>query len=540
LRALLIIIDGLSYELLEKYRDELPNIRTLINEGAYGRLDSVFPALTPVAIASLITGVTPKTHGITAPKIFVRGRKLSDPISAFSSEGLLVDPIWYHLGKRGKKVIVASSPQALPDRWNLPNVKLIDPFRMKVRRCSEAFFLREGEWRVHGKTWLVSKEGSRYEIAYPGETDYSIIRINVGEREGPIVFSAKCKDRELTGLAFLAAKEEGVYVSPAAYQTYEWSNDRELMDELWERVFKVSGVMLDSDHRSLQRGQITLDDFMWTASLASRFFTSYSKYLLTTRDWDFAVTYFPVVDNVQHVLFGFYEQYESQILQAYRMADEFVGVHANLADAVFVVSDHGIAKITKRFFPNRLLIDLGLLQLNDKDEVDWSRTKAIYVGGGVIRLNVKGREEGGIIRLHEYKRIVKTIVRALEGLEGGKLFASIIENEVPSGDREGDIVFVVNEPYGVSSSTRKDVNIIEDVVPFKFASGDHGYFRKSDFGGVIISRLKGVNLRKRITKASVIDVVPTILKLFGIDGVRTEGRPVFEVIEMLNHRPQST
>ena len=73
MRALLIIIDGLSYELLEKYRDELPNIRTLINEGAYGRLDSVFPALTPVAIASLITGVTPKTHGITAPKIFVRG-----------------------------------------------------------------------------------------------------------------------------------------------------------------------------------------------------------------------------------------------------------------------------------------------------------------------------------------------------------------------------------------------------------------------------------------------------------------------------------
>ncbi len=112
-----------------------------------------------------------------------------------------------------------------------------------------------------------------------------------------------------------------------------------------------------------------------------------------------------------------------------------------------------------------------------------------------IWLNVKGREEGGIIRLHEYKRIVKTIVRALEGLEGGKLFASIIENEVPSGDREGDIVFVVNEPYGVSGSTRKDVNIIEDVVPFKFASGDHGYFRKSDFGGVMISRLKGVNLR---------------------------------------------
>ncbi|MCQ4350263.1 MAG: nucleotide pyrophosphatase, partial [Sulfolobales archaeon] len=170
----------------------------------------------------------------------------------------------------------------------------------------------------------------------------------------------------------------------------------------------------------------------------------------------------------------------------------------------------------------------------------WSRTKASYVGGGVIRLNVKGREGGGIISLHEYKRIVKTIVRALEGLEGGNLFASIIENEVPSGDREGDIVFVVNEPYGVSSSTRKDVNIIEDVVPFKFASGDHGYFRKSDFGGVIISRLKGVNLRKRITKASVIDVVPTILKLFGIDGVRTEGRPIFEIIKRLSHRPQST
>ncbi|MGC9104908.1 MAG: alkaline phosphatase family protein [Thermoprotei archaeon] len=538
MRVLLIVIDGLSYDVLERFKDQLPNISSLINTGVYGRLESVFPALTPVAIASLITGTTPKTHGIVSPKIFVKGRKLSDPISAFSSEGLLVDPIWYHLGRRGKRVIVASSPQALPDRWGLPNVKLIDPFRTKVKRCSDAFFVKEGEHRVHGRVWLVGRNGLGYEIAYPKDDDYDVVKLRPGETLGPISFDAKCKDRELKGITFLRAKDEGVYIAPSAYQTYEWSNDRELMEELWEKVFKVHGVMLDSDHHSIQRGQATLEDFMWTASLSAKFFTEYSKYLLSTRDWDFAITYFPVVDNVQHLLYGFYEQFEEEIKRAYHMADQFVSAHLDLADLVIIASDHGISRVRKRFFPNKLLMDLGLLHVNEKNEIDWSKTKAIYAGGGFFRVNLRGREDSGVVRKEEYRKVVKTIVKALESLNSEDLFLSILENEVPSGDREGDVVFVIKEPYGVSNAVRKDVNVIEEIQPLKFASGDHGYFRKDDFNGVIIASAKGAKFAKKLQRARIIDVAPTILKLYGIDNVKTEGNPIPEILRLVNRPPQ--
>jgi predicted AlkP superfamily phosphohydrolase/phosphomutase len=183
-------------------------------------------------------------------------------------------------------------------------------------------------------------------------------------------------------------------------------------------------------------------------------------------------------------------------------------------------------------------MDLGLLHLNEKNEIDWSKTKAIYAGGGFFRVNLRGREDSGVVRKEEYKKVVKTIVKALESLNSEDLFLSILENEVPSGDREGDVVFVIKEPYGVSNAVRKDVNVIEEIQPLKFASGDHGYFRKDDFNGVIIASAKGAKFAKKLQRARIIDVAPTILKLYGIDNVKTEGNPIPEILRLVNRPPQ--
>ncbi len=534
MRVLLTIIDGASFELIEKYKEKLPNIMNIIKEGLYGRLESVFPALTPIAIASLLTGKLPKNHGIVYPKLFFKGRKLSEAISAFSSEGLTAEPIWYYLGKAGKNVLVTSSPQALPDKWRLPNVKLLDPFRMKVKKCSDAVLLRDGENRVHGKLWLVEKTGYGYKVAYPVGEGYEIVEIGTNEWTGPITFSAKCKEGELEGVTILKGTREGVYVAPAVYFNGQWGNDEEIMRNVWDNVVKKFGAFLDADHHALQKGLISFDDFMETAELAFRFFSTYTEYLLRNYKWDFAIAYLPVVDNMQHLLFGLGEEYEKYIFWAYQKADEFVGRIADLADVVFIASDHGIAKVTKRVYLNKLLMDLGLLKLNERNEVDWHKTKAIYAGGGIIRVNLKGREKEGIVSKEEYPKLIKRIVKALEEIGGTEIFAFISSNEQPAGDREGDITLVVKEPYGLSSAIRNDVNVIEDVKPLKTASGEHGYFRKDDFSGVILLKIKDVKIGKRINKAKIIDIMPTILNIFGIDSVKTDGIAILEVISIFN------
>ena len=538
MKALLVILDGASYDLLEKYKDSLPNLTSLMQEGFYGRLESVFPALTPIAIASLLTGRLPKNHGIVYPKLFFKGRKLSDPVSAFSSEGLTAEPVWYYLGKQGRKVLVTSSPQALPDKWKLPNVKLADPFKMKVKKCSDATLLSEGENRVHGKLWLVEKSGSSYRIAYPRGEDYVITEVEVGKWSEPLTFTAKCKEGEMEGVVLLKGLTNGVYVSPAVYFNSQWANDEGLMKDVWEKVVKNAGAFLDADHHSLQKGLITFNEFIETAELAFKFFTAYTTFLLTNYEWDFAIAYLPIIDNLQHLLFGLGEEYEEHIRWAYRKADEFVGTIANFADALFITSDHGIARVSKRVYINKLLMDLGLLKLNERNEIDWSRTKAIYAGGGAIRINLKGREKGGIVSKDEYPKVVRKIVRALEEVGGTEVFAFISSSEQPAGDREGDITFVVKEPYGPSTAIRSDVNVIEDVKPLKVASGEHGYFRKEDFSGILVMRVKSVRGGKRLEKVKIVDVMPTILKLYGIDSVKVDGVAIFDVVSALNRQGQ--
>jgi predicted AlkP superfamily pyrophosphatase or phosphodiesterase len=62
----LFAVDGLEWEVLLPllHRGELPTFRRLMEQGAYGRLGSMQPTLSPVIWTSLATGKTPREHGI--------------------------------------------------------------------------------------------------------------------------------------------------------------------------------------------------------------------------------------------------------------------------------------------------------------------------------------------------------------------------------------------------------------------------------------------------------------------------------------------
>ena len=65
-RVVIIGYDGLDPGLLEKYSAEgqLPNFDALKSDGAFSRLKTTLPALSPVAWSTFQTGVNPGAHNI--------------------------------------------------------------------------------------------------------------------------------------------------------------------------------------------------------------------------------------------------------------------------------------------------------------------------------------------------------------------------------------------------------------------------------------------------------------------------------------------
>ncbi|BFI75493.1 alkaline phosphatase family protein [Sulfurisphaera ohwakuensis] len=538
MKVLLIIIDGASYKIIEKIKDKLPTINKLINSGFYGKLESVFPSLTPIALASLITGNLPEHNGITAPKIFIKGRSLSSPLSAFSSEGLKSDPIWAYLGKHGYKVTVTSNPQALPDKWKIKDVILFDPYKSKIKKCSDAKVLSEGENKILSNIWLVEKRNSKYLIVYTSPYGEKEIELEEGEWSEPIEILGKCGKDELKGTVFLHARHENVYVSPISFFNYKWGNNTELQEKIWNFIVNKHGMILDGDYHSLYKGIITLDEYLKTIELTYSFFLNYTLFMLENTNWDFAITYLPIVDNLQHLLYGINEEKAFEhIVKGYEMADEFIRAQLNYADVFFVCSDHGIAEVEKKIFINKFLEKINVLKLNDNEEIDWSKTKAYYGGGGQIRINLKNREKNGIVSHREFPKLVRYIVRNLENLvdeeKNERIFTSIVARESPANDREGDIYITgLKEKYGISSLVKKDMNIIEKIEYYKMTSGEHGYFRKDDLYGIIIFYDKKSNTRRKfISNAKIIDVAPTILKLFNVTNVKMDGKPIITLVE---------
>ncbi|WP_338599800.1 alkaline phosphatase family protein [Sulfolobus tengchongensis] len=531
LKTLLMVIDGVSYTIFDQFRYNLETMNNLVENGVFGKLESVFPTVTPVALASLFTGKLPANHGITSTKIFVKGNSLSKPLLAHSSISLNADPIWYILAKNGYKVLVVSAPQALPDKWKLNNLLLFDPYKAKIKECSKGYLLNIGNNTINGVKINVENNNGKYKLEIIDiENNTLTLNLDLNEWTPPLEVKMKCKDKEVKGVFRLKGLSSGIYITPPTFLIPNWSNNHELQNEVWENVVKKYGMILDGDYLSLKSNIISFNDYYETLKFAYEFFYNYSLFLLKRADWDFAITYLPIVDNIQHLLLGVNDSKSlDYIFQVYKLADNFVKAHLELVDNIIICSDHGINKIKKRVYINRLLEKLNVLKISD-DKIDWKKTKAYYGGGGIIRINLKEREKFGIVSKNEFTKLIKYLTVNLEKLEdpetGERIFTVIYSNETPASDRQGDIIIKgVNPKYSISSSIEKN-DIFESVIPYNTVTADHGYYGNDDINGIVI--FYGKSFAKRRINMKIIDIAPTILKIYGLI-YRADGKIINEV-----------
>jgi predicted AlkP superfamily phosphohydrolase/phosphomutase len=264
---------------------------------------------------------------------------------------------------------------------------------------------------------------------------------------------------------------------------------------------------------------------------------------------------FDTPDRIQHMFWRFTEPdhpanrglppsgaFAQVIDDCYRRCDAVVGKAFAFCDdeTLFIaLSDHGFNSFRRGVHLNTWLHDNSLLALHDGvrpgeaagdllRQVDWSRTKAYALGLGGIYLNLKGREEQGIVPPEEGEALKAAMARGLTGLSDPERDNALAIHQVqpreaiyhgPYLEEAPDLMVDFAPGYRISwSSSMGGIaeSVFEDNV--KKWSGDHIIDPAHVPGALFMNR------PFRAERARLLDLAPTILAALGVPkGLAMEG-----------------
>jgi predicted AlkP superfamily phosphohydrolase/phosphomutase len=253
---------------------------------------------------------------------------------------------------------------------------------------------------------------------------------------------------------------------------------------------------------------------------------------------------FDTTDRVQHMFWRYLDkdhpavrdvaqdQKPRVIQDLYDRMDSLIGrVMQQIDDQtlLLVISDHGFKSFARCMNLNAWLHQNGYLVLKDGksesgdwfEDVDWSRTRAYTMGLNGLYMNVKGREREGIVEAGDEAGALKEELRGkLDGLvdsASGKvgitgMFDCDAVYAGPYVDNAPDLIVGYGEGFRASwDSVMGKVTsaIFEDNL--KAWSGDHCVDPRL-VPGVLFS-----NRKIAVEKPAIVDVAPTVMKLFGLE-----------------------
>jgi predicted AlkP superfamily phosphohydrolase/phosphomutase len=253
---------------------------------------------------------------------------------------------------------------------------------------------------------------------------------------------------------------------------------------------------------------------------------------------------FDTTDRVQHMFWRYLDQdhpavkdvpqnQRPRVIQdLYDRMDGLIGrVMQQIDDQtlLLVISDHGFKSFARCMNLNAWLHQNGYLVLKDGksesgdwfEDVDWARTRAYTMGLNGLYLNLKGREREGIVEAGAEADELKEELRSkLDGLvdpASGKIgITGMFDCDAvyagPYVDNAPDLIVGYGEGFRASWDSvmgKVTGTIFEDNL--KAWSGDHCVDPRL-VPGVLFS-----NRKIATEKPAIVDVAPTVLKLFGLE-----------------------
>src|SRR6266568_3592849 len=586
-RAVILGFDGMDPELASRFIAEgtLPNLAKLRDQGTFRKLRTTFPPISPVAWSTFMTGVNPGKHNIydflardlnnylpflssaeiRGPKRSVKIGKYTIPLGKPTIKGMRRGtPFWHWLGKAGIFCSVIRVPVTFP-----PEKFREGGVRIPIERNGSALH----SYIPGPEDPLAGSSGRELRVAFQIRPDgtKNRARITVGSESFTLKvgeYSERVPVKFKAGLGFSArgicrfylkelSPEVEVYVTPVNIDPGR--PDLPVSHPVTYSIYlsKLFGpyATLGLAEDTWALNEEVLDDQAFLAQCYSNhddrermLFDALEK----TRQ-GLCACVFDTTDRVQHMFWRYLEedhpaargipreQRPKVIEDLYRRMDALIGRVMERIDGktlLLVVSDHGFKSFARCVNLNAWLHQNGYLALKPEktesgdwfEDVDWSCTSAYTMGLNGLYLNLKGRERQGIVEPGEKAEALKKELRErLDGLVDPAssrvgitgVFDCDATYAGPYVDNAPDLIVGYGDGFRASwdSVTGKvTAKIFEDNL--KAWSGDHCIDPRL-VPGVLFSNFKIAD-----EKPAIVDVAPTVLKLFGLGlPVHLDGKP---------------
>lgn len=521
-KVFILGLDGATFRVLDPLiaSGRLPAFAALLERGASGILRSTIPPNSPVGWSSFMTGKNAGKHGLFG---FFALRPGQYELALASGADIRSPTMWELLSEAGRRVAVINMPYTYPPR----------PVNGVIVGGMDA-----PEWR---QATYPPEFAQHLLAAVPGYT----IELNIGRRD------------RLGRKAWLREHlRERLDVRARAM--------RYVLDVVDPDVF--AGVFTETDR---------VHHFLWD-DLDERH---------------------PTYDARRAA------RYRSVVIELYEFLDGVIGEFIERLDetsTLIVLSDHGFCGTHKTFFVNHWLLQRGWLALADRPAIDvgslmmrflrqhptlyhwaratknalplpalrrrrmnrralgvraqlraidWSQTRAYYINGQGIRLNLRGREPMGIVEPSAYDPTVAALMDELREIRdpetNARVFARVARRtDIYAGDwvgRAADIILVENIGHddprkNFTASGRIGRRARDRLFRVKNIPGHH------DDRGIILAMGRGIKSGVRLQNARLIDLAPTVLYLSGVPIPRDmDGRVLMEMFTedfLTAHPPQ--
>ena len=475
--CLIIGLDGAVPELIEEYSKQgvLPNIAKLIRNGSWA--ENCLPPLpntSPTCWATVATGASPATHGVTSGSLYDAALPLTEvrDHKGYASESTKAETMWEAAERAGMRSLLISYPTSWPPKTQGVQIGTTDTsvtdgsFGIKHQLFSTENIsaglkinLEKGQHRLHAEL-VPEMEQGYWILDYDTHPDVSLIdplswKVEVTKENDVLYYGSQGSASPLAKLRKGQWSED----LRIAIQTDAGSKDMKyrikVIDVAYEEeklttyitrmvttpcvvppslapvIDTIEGIPSYRDYfNSPHLDTIDLDTFIEIQMLGFDWISEAVRRCQSEQSCEMTVVYTVSIDTVNHlyrnILEGesrveqdVYQQASEIERRTYEAIDWFVGKLLEIPQEnrlVVLVSDHSAVAYCNDFRLEEVLKQAGLLvtrQSEDGEKVMLGQSKAICQGDMHIYVNLKGRNPGGIVDKEDYEDVVNRIIAAL-------------------------------------------------------------------------------------------------------------------------------
>ena len=496
-------LDGATLDLIRPWAEQgiLPTFKKLMQDGAWGPLRSVMPAVTPAAWSSFITGVNQGKHGIFD---FTSRQDEAYEYELVESTLRQAPSMWQLASQAGKRVIVYNVPVTYPpERINGLMVSgLMTPPGAKDATYPPEL-QSELELPLRGKT-----EAAKTTLWRGRETEF--VRDLLDTHAYNFRTARYLMHRQLWDL-FVAEFQHTDTVSHLMWKHMEDKGAglpepvRELGANAIRDIYKDIDVKLGQLIRDA--GEDTVVVVMSDhghGPLAKYFAVNiwllHNGYIRLKQDRS---------TRLKYALYRLGLTPDS----IYRLA-----LKLGVGDKFWRAKDDRTIEAKRR-------VKSFLFSWSD---IDWSNTRAYSLGyGGPIYVNLKGREpQGSVEPGQEYDSLLERLIADLKMVKDPDSGEALLSEFYRGRD-------IYSGPYAYRGPDLVFLPRDESVSPLgHFEFNSRGWFRRTPrrtgthrMDGILFLSGPGIRPGQMISGASIMDIAPTVLALLGVPVPQeTDGR----------------